>query len=277
MRTCADIDAHIAARRECLEFHIGRCTGPCIEMQSRDEYRAMVDQFCEFLAGRREQVVTRLKALQGEAADRREYERAARLRDQVRRLESVLARQRMVDVSGASADVLGVARQGDRCCVVILKVRERRVVAREVRWLQGGGVVGEADLLRAFVTQSYAKTDSIPETIVVETDPDEGELVRTFPARNAAGAVRMRQPRDAAERALLRMARRNAALLISRGRDQTARGLERGAADEALELQRVMGLARLPRRNSMLRRVAALRDARGGVDGHVRGRPTREG
>jgi excinuclease ABC subunit C len=208
----------------------------------------MVDEFCEFLAGRRDEVVARLRSLQGAAAERREYERAARLRDQVRRLESVLARQRMVDVSGASTDVLGVARQGDRCCVVVLRVRERRVVAREVRWLQGGGIAGEADLLRAFVTLNYAQADSIPETIVVETDPEEAELVRGYLAKHAAGTVRVRQPRDAAERALLRMARRNAALLVARSREQAGRGLEKGAADEALELQRSLGLARLPRR-----------------------------
>ena len=248
MRTCADIDAHIAARRECLEFHIGGCTGPCIGEQSREEYRAMVDQFCEFLAGRRDEVVARLKTLQGAAAERREYERAARLRDQVRRLESVLARQRMVDLSGKSTDVLGIARQGDRCCVVVLKIRERRLVAREARWLQGGATAGEADLLRAFVTLCYAQADSIPETIVVETDPDDGDLIRNYLERNAAFPVRVRQPRDAAERALLRTARRNAALLVSQGREPSGRGLGRLAADEALELQGSLGLKRLPRR-----------------------------
>ena len=63
MRSCRDIDAHIAARRECLDFHIGRCSGPCIGAQSQEEYRAMVSQFCDFLAGKREEVVERLRAL----------------------------------------------------------------------------------------------------------------------------------------------------------------------------------------------------------------------
>jgi excinuclease ABC subunit C len=247
MRSCADIDAHIAARRECLEFHIGRCTGPCIGEQSHQDYRAMVDQFCEFLSGRREEVVGRLRTLVNGAAERREYERAARLRDQVRRLESVLARQRMVDVSGSSVDVLGLARQGDRCAVVVLKVRGRRVVAREVRWLRGGAAAGEADLLRAYVTLAYADAASIPETLVVETDPEEAELVRAYLSRRAESPVRVRQPRDAAERALIRTARRNAALLVSRGRETKGRGPEGIAADEALELQRALHVERMPR------------------------------
>src|SRR6185295_3003641 len=248
MRSCSDIDAHLAAHRECLEFHIGHCTGPCIAAQSHQDYRAMVDQFCEFLAGRREEVVAKLRERLGEASERREYERAAKVRDQVRRLESVLARQRMVDVSGSSVDVLGLARQGDRCAVVVLRVRERRVVSREVRWLRGGAAAGEADLLRAYVTLAYTDAASIPETLVVETDPEEAELVREFLSRVADSPVRVRQPRDTAERALLRTARRNAAILISRGREGKGRSLEGIAADEALELQRALHLERMPRR-----------------------------
>jgi excinuclease ABC subunit C len=249
MRTCADIDAHIQARRECLEYHIGRCTGPCIEAQPLEEYRAMVDQFCDFLAGRRDEVVARLRALQQNAAERREYERAARLRDQIRRLESILARQRMVDVGGASADVLALARQSERACVVVFKIRERRVVARDLRWLRGAGKSSEADLLRAFVTLYYTEAESIPETLVVEIEPTECELLEPFLSRNAAGPVRLRQPRDATERALLRTARRNAAHLVSRGQEEErVRGIEGSAADEAVELQRALGLDQLPRR-----------------------------
>lgn len=248
MRSCTDIDVHIATRRECLDFHIGRCTGPCIGMQTLNEYRQMVEQFCDFLAGKREGVVEQLRGMLATAADRREYERAARLRDQIRRLESVLARQRMVDVSGASADVLGFARQGERCCIVVFKVRERRVVARDVRWLRGAGRESEQDLVRSFVTLYYAQTEQIPESLIVEHLPEERDLLEPFLSRQAGTSVRVRAPRDAAERALLRTARRNAALLLARGRSERGRNLEGSAADEAVDLQRALGLDRLPRR-----------------------------
>jgi excinuclease ABC subunit C len=248
MRTCADIDAHIEARRECLEFHIGRCTGPCIGQQSPEEYRAMVDQFCDFLAGRRDEVVARLKVLQQDASERREYERAARLRDQTRRLESILARQRMVDVGGASADVLALARQGERACVVVFKIRERRVVARDLRWLRGAGKSSEPELLRAFVALYYNEAESIPETLVLEIEPAECELLEPYLSQYAEASVHLRQPRDATERALLRTARRNAAHLVSREREEDIRAIEGVAADEAVELQRALGLDQLPRR-----------------------------
>ena len=250
MRSCQDIDAHIAARRECLDFHIGRCTGPCIAMQTQEEYRGMVDQFCDFLVGKREEVVQRLQALQTGAAARREYERAGRIRDQVRGIESILARQRVVDLSGPEADVVGVARQGEAACAVIFKVRERRVLSRDVRWLQGAGKADEAELLRAFLTLYYTRAEQVPGCVLVEVEPAEAKLLEEVLSASASTDVRVRTPRGTAERALVRNARRNASLLLGReGEDgERERPLRANEFDEALELQRELGLPNLPRR-----------------------------
>jgi excinuclease ABC subunit C len=248
MRSCLDIDAHIAARRECLDFHIGRCTGPCIGAQSREEYRAMVEQFCDFLAGKREEVAGRFRSLLEEASTRRDYERAATIRDQLRRLESILARQRMVDVSGASADVVGVARGDGEACAVVLKIRDRRVVSRDVRWLRVAGAASDGDLSRAFVGLYYAPSDAVPEALIVEGDPAERALLETFLSRDADAPVTIRAPRTPAERLLTRTARRNAAMLLARGRGESARSLTGAAGEASLDLQRALGLGRPPRR-----------------------------
>ncbi len=250
MRSCQDIDAHIAANRECLDFHIGRCTGPCIGKQSRDEYRAMVEQFCDFLAGKREHVVRVLTALVQEASARREYERAGRLRDQVRGIESILARQRVVDLSGPEADVIGVARQGEAACAVIFKVRERRVISRDVRALSGAGNTDEAELLRAFLTLYYTRAEELPSHVLVEVEPEEVKLLEDVLSAAAGAPVRVRTPRGTAERALVRTARRNASLLLGREDEdrEGTRPLRADEFEEALELQRELGLATLPRR-----------------------------
>jgi excinuclease ABC subunit C len=248
IRTCSDIDAHIAAHKECLEFHIGRCTGPCIAMQTREDYRAMVDQFCDFLAGKREHVVERLRELQRNAAERREYERAGRHRDQIQRLESILARQRMVDVGQRPLDVVGWARGGDETCVALLQIRERRVLARDVRWLKGTRDATPEEILRAFVTLYYAGSASVPATIITETADGERELLEDFLSRRAEAPVRIRPPRGSSEQALGRMARRNAAFLLGKEKGEGARGLEGAAGEEVLDLQRQLGLSSLPRR-----------------------------
>lgn len=250
MRSCQDIDAHIAARRECLDFHIGRCTGPCIARQTQEEYRAMVEQFCDFLAGKREDVIRALQELQAAAADRREYERAGKLRDQVRGIESILARQRVVDLSGSEADVVGVARQGEAACAVIFKIRERRVLSRDVRWLSGAGNADEAELLRAFLTLYYTRAEQVPGCVLVEVEPAEAKLLEQVLSHASGASVRVRTSRGTAERALVRTARRNASLLLGRESEEGegSRPLRANEFEEALELQRELGLAILPRR-----------------------------
>jgi len=249
MRQCRDIDAHIAARRECLDYHIGRCAGPCIGAQSQEEYRAMVDHFCDFLAGRRDEVVARLRGMQEESAERREYERAARLRDQIRGIQSILARQRMVDISGAAVDVVGIARDGANACAAILKVRERRVVSRDLRAIQGALDADEAELLRAFLAQYYTRADQVPERLIVEAEPGERPLLEAFLSQAAGARVSVRTPRDTAERSLVRTARRNASLLLGDGPERGGgRQPSAEARDEALDLQRGLSLPALPRR-----------------------------
>lgn len=248
IRTCRDIDAHIAARRECLDYHIGRCTGPCIGMQAQEDYRGMVDQFCDFLAGKRERVVEKLRSLQVDAAERREYERAARLRDQIRRLESILARQRMVDVGHRPVDVVGWTRGGDQTCVAVLKVRERRVLSRDVRWLKGTNGADDAEILRSFVALYYAGTEAVPSCVIAEAPEEDRELLESFLARRAEAPVRVRAPRGQGERALARMARRNAAFLLAKEKGEATRGLEGTGGEEVLDLQRALGLPMLPRR-----------------------------
>ncbi|HEV8128352.1 MAG TPA: excinuclease ABC subunit UvrC [Candidatus Eisenbacteria bacterium] len=248
IRTCTNIEAHIAAHKECLEFHIGRCTGPCIAMQTQEDYRTMVDQFCDFLAGKREHVVERLRELQRNAADRREYERAGRHKDQIQRLESILARQRMVDVGQRPLDVVGWARGGDETCVALLQIRERRVLARDMRWLKGTRDASPEEILRAFVTLYYAGSASVPATIITESADGERELLEDFLSRRAEAPVRIRAPRGSSEQALVRMARRNAAFLLGKEKGEGARGLEGAAGEEMLDLQRKLGLSSLPRR-----------------------------
>jgi excinuclease ABC subunit C len=248
MRSCRDIDAHIAARRECLDYHIGRCTGPCIAAQSLEDYRAMAGQFCDFLAGRRDEVLERLRDMLRDASERREYERAAKLRDRIRGVESILARQRMVDVSRASADVMGLARDGASCCVVVFRIRERRVVSRDARWLRGASGGDDGAIVASFLPLYYNRADALPEIVIADVEGEERSVIEGLLTRQAGRAVRVRPPRDPAEQALVRAARRNAALLVAGGREKPERGIEGRAADEALELQRVLALPRPPRR-----------------------------
>jgi excinuclease ABC subunit C len=143
--------------------------------------------------------------------------------------------------------VLGIARSGAEAAAVVLKIRERRVLSRELRRIRHAHGRGEPELLRAFIPLYYAAAQDVPESLLVDVEPDERELLEAFLSREAQADVRVRAPGDASERALVRLARRNAALQLAReAGERSTRGAQ--AEDEALDLQRALGLARPPRR-----------------------------
>jgi excinuclease ABC subunit C len=130
----------------------------------------------------------------------------------------------------------------------VLKIRERRVLSRDVRWLKGTAGASEADVLRAFVALYYAGSESVPATLIAEAADGERELLESYLSRQAEAPVRVRPPRGTGEQALARMARRNAAFLLAREKGEGTKGLEGSAGEEVLDLQRALGLPALPRR-----------------------------
>ena len=132
---------------------------------------------------------------------------------------------------------------------MILKVRERRVLSRDVRWLQGVGSADEAEILRSFLTLYYTRAEQIPGCVLLEVEPHESSLLEQVLTTISPAPVRMRIARGAVERALVRTARRNASLLLGRGSEGDGdKPLRPNEFDEALELQRELALPHLPRR-----------------------------
>src|SRR5439155_195448 len=128
VRTCRNFEDYQRKNRPCLYFHIRRCVGPCTTRAqvTPEEYRALVEGLVLFLTGRDDELLGRLQRDMTSASEAREYERAARLRDQIRLLETVRRPQDVV-AKGRDADALGIARHGRRAAVVMLRVRAGRL------------------------------------------------------------------------------------------------------------------------------------------------------
>src|SRR6185437_11750440 len=139
--------------RPCLDYHIERCKAPCVNYQSQEDYRRMIDDVLLFLEGKTVDVRTRLRERMNEASRVQDYERAAQLRDAIRWLEQIDRPQAVAQVGGGDADAIGFARDGDDACGVILRVREGRVVAREHRFLEHAEGETEAAVLSAFLVR----------------------------------------------------------------------------------------------------------------------------
>src|SRR5581483_2027969 len=122
--------------RPCLDYHIGRCKAPCILAQTQAEYRAMIDEVVLYLDGRADEVTRRVRERMEEAAARLDFERAAELRDVLHHLERLEEPTVVVEVEGGDRDVIGYARDGDEACVVIMRIRAGKLLAREHQFME---------------------------------------------------------------------------------------------------------------------------------------------
>jgi excinuclease ABC subunit C len=249
IRTCRNFEDYRRRDRPCLYYHIRRCAGPCTRRArvTLEGYRAIVDGLLLFLSGRDTDLLAQLAERMTLASAERDYERAARLRDQVRLLERMRSPQAVVSPASRDADVVGVARHGRRAAAAILLLRGGRVVGKESRMLERADALDDAAVLAAFVGQHYLARRDLPGRIAVGHPPADSAALAEALTRRAGRRVEITVPRRGRERRLLAIAERNAALALE---DAAARAAGRRArfSPEVLDLQKALGLAEPPHR-----------------------------
>ncbi|MFW6201676.1 MAG: excinuclease ABC subunit UvrC, partial [Gemmatimonadota bacterium] len=156
VRSCRYDLPRTAPDRPCLDYHIGLCRAPCVGLQSREDYRAMIEEIVDVLGGRTNGVRDRVRREMERAAEALDYERAATLRDALAGLDVIDRRQRALDVRGGDQDVFGVARDGDRASAVLLRIRAGKLLGREALLFGNLGAEEEATTpLAAAATRLY--------------------------------------------------------------------------------------------------------------------------
>lgn len=230
-----------APERPCLDYHIGRCLAPCVGLQSLAAYRMMIDEVLLFLDGKTGEVIRRVRQRMQNASDAMDYERAAELRDALHHLEQMEEPTVVLRVEGGDQDAVGFARDGDDACVVVLRIRSGRLVARDQRFLEH--VEGETDgaILEAFLAGPYLTgTDRAPE-LLIPLDFEDRPLLEA-----SLAVTKIRIPQRGPRRELLDLAEQNARHLLEEFKLASSEAEER-ATNPVYELQRELGLTRVPR------------------------------
>jgi excinuclease ABC subunit C len=230
-----------APERPCLDYHIGRCLAPCVALQSMTAYRMMIDEVILFLEGRTAEVIKRVRQRMQAASQAMDYERAAELRDALHHLDQMDEPTVVMRVEGGDQDAVGFARDGDNACVVVLRIRSGKLVARDQRFLEH--VEGETDgaILEAFLAGPYLTgTDRAPE-LLIPLDFEDRALLEP-----SLGATRIRIPQRGPRRELLDLAEQNARHLLEEFKLASSEAEER-ATNPVYELQRELGLTKVPR------------------------------
>jgi len=235
--------------RPCLLGYIGKCSAPCVGRVSAEEHREIVDDFCSFIAGQTNQHVKRLERDMKAASDVQEYERAARLRDDIGALKRAMEQNAIVLSDGTDADVIAVAEDPLELAIQMFYVRGGRVRG------QRGWVADRMDdaelpeLLRRFIIQVYdgETADGIPREVLVPTQPDDATAIAAWLGEKRGTKVAVRMPQRGDKRILMETVARNAGQSLAT--HKTKRASDFTTRTKALEeIQHALGLAEAPLR-----------------------------
>ena len=227
--------------RPCLDYYIKRCKAPCILAQTQFEYRAMIDEVLVFLEGRTQEVVKRVRERMELAAESLDFERAAELRDALHHLEQMEEPAVVMTVEGGDRDVLGYARDGDDAVVALMRIRGGRLLAREHQFLENLEEESDATVLEAYLVGKYLQLDDRSTELLVPFEPADRELIETSLER-----TKIHAPQRGPRRELVDLATQNARHLLEEVR-LTGDETEERAGDPIYELQRQLGLQKVPR------------------------------
>ncbi len=252
--------------KSCLDYNIGLCKAPCIFAVSREEYLSDTEKFGLFLEGKLVELSRKMYSEMWKFSEAQDYEKASRVRDEIRALETTALKQRIVFPNQKrDKDVLTIARQGRITAAIIFQVRSGRVVGREKFILDGANLAQQdSEILSAFIKQYYGSGNSLalPEEIVVPfnlEDLDEAKLllnnrlakIQPNPEQNDKGKTNEIKisctPESEENRLLLKLAQENADLVLQEeeSRDEV-RKRERLRALK--EIKEILNLDRIPRR-----------------------------
>jgi excinuclease ABC subunit C len=256
--------------RPCLLGYIGKCSAPCVGRVSVEEHREIVDDFCDFMAGSTGRYLKRLEKEMADAAKAQEYERAARLRDDIGALRRAVEKQTVVLGDGTDADVIAVAEDQLEAAIQVFYVRGGRVrgqrgfVVDKVEDLTTGEVIGQ------FLTQAYGEDEpdpeepverrmeagngvvtgeasDVPREVLVPVMPPDAEAISQWLCTLRGTNVVLRVPQRGDKKALLETVERNAKHAFAL--HKTKRASDLTARSKALaEIQDALGLAEAPLR-----------------------------
>ncbi|NLL42440.1 MAG: excinuclease ABC subunit UvrC [Firmicutes bacterium] len=247
LRTCNKAIEEGGQDRPCLNYHIGRCLGPCAGLVSKEKYGEMIQEVLLFLEGRIDRLIPDLTSKMQEAADKLEYEKAARFRNQIRGLQTLAEKQKIVAQHKEDQDYVGYARHGELACVQVFFVRTGKLIGRDHFLLACSAEEEGPEILRAFLQQYYAEASYVPKEVLTPVSLAEPEVLEDWLGGLRGQRVYLRTPQRGAKKQLLDLVMKNAQLVLDETR--TRNTFKQRAVERALQdLQELTDLSEPPER-----------------------------
>lgn len=234
-------------QRPCLYYHLGRCLGPCAGLSDRTEYGKVLEKIERFLGGKEEMMVEDLKKEMEAAAETLDFEKAAKIRDQLNAIQTVLSRQKVLSADQVDQDVIAVVKDDRGAAIQMLYIRGGKLIGQRQYVLDGASDAPPQEAVGEFVKQYYAESPDVPREILLPVEIEERNIVQTWLRQRKGGAVSVEVPQTGEKARLVDMAAANAEQALA----QFAQEMQQKEvwAEEAMgQLQDALGLEMPPLR-----------------------------
>jgi excinuclease ABC subunit C len=250
-RSCEGPEPGRRSGSPCLDYYIKRCEAPCVGYVSKEEYRRGIDGVIDFLSGRYRDIERELDRSMRAAAAEQRFEDAARERNRLRAVRSLLERQRVANESVGTLDAIAVAVHETEANAQVFQVRDGVLSDRQSFYLDNEAGGGIAEVAEAFILQYYSSAMMVPPLLVVQrelaTPPAPATALAEALSSRRDGHVEIRPAERGDKRRILELAERNARLALDQERLRSER--RRQQRVEALDgLQQALGLDTIPLR-----------------------------
>ncbi|MBA7630252.1 UvrABC system protein C [subsurface metagenome] len=198
------------APRPCLEYNINRCLGPCIGAVSQQGYAEVIKQVILFLEGKQEMIVRELESQMKEASQSLDFEKAARLRDQIQAVNRVVEGQRIAATVSGEQDVIAFAQDTDQAYVQVFFIRSGKLIGRESFILQGTRSEEPIQIMTSFIKQFYDSAPYIPPLLLLQHPVEDKAIIEDWLQRKRGAKVRIQVPHRGNKKQLMKVAAENA-------------------------------------------------------------------
>ncbi len=227
--------------RPCLNYHIKKCSAPCMGYVSEKEYKEQINQIINLLSGKTATLVKQLENEIADASNNLEFEKAAYLRDKKLAIEKIsYERQKVSNLSENDIDVIGLARNDLRVCIEVFFIRHSKMVGREHYFLENLEDETDKEILSNFMKQYYLNSLNIPHKIMLKETIDDEELLEKLLSEKVSRNVEIKSPKKGEKLKLVEMAEKNAKITLENN--------EKEKYSVVNELKKVLSMEKLPRK-----------------------------
>ncbi|MDE7287457.1 MAG: excinuclease ABC subunit UvrC, partial [Lachnospiraceae bacterium] len=247
LRTCnKSLPKECGNDRACLNYHIKQCMAPCQGNITKEQYQEQIRKALEFLNGSYQDTLKELEQKMQEAAQKLEFEEAARYRDLYNSVKQIASKQKITDSDGEDKDIIALAVEEKDAVVQVFFIRDGKLIGREHFYMTHVSGMPKKQILLDFVKQFYAGTPFIPRELMLQEEIDDTDVIEQWLTRRRGGRVYIKVPKIGTKEKLVELAAKNAALVLSQDKERIRR--EEGRTIGAVkEIAGLLGLKEVSR------------------------------